>query len=148
MASKILEVKNLHTYFGKGDEQVKAVKDVSFILKKGDTLGIVGESGSGKSVTSLSILRLIDDPPGKIVKGEVLYKHQNNVVDLLNLEEKQLQAYRGNELSMIFQEPMTSLNPVFRCGAQVQEALHIHTDLSKEDAKQKVLSLFMQIRTS
>ena len=146
MSSNILEVKNLHTYFGKGEEEVQAVKNVSFELKKGSTLGIVGESGSGKSVTSLSILRLIDQPPGEIKNGEVIYHHNGKTTDLLKLEEKELRHFRGNELSMIFQEPMTSLNPVFRCGAQVQEALHVHTDLSKIEAKAKVIDLFKKVQ--
>ena len=146
MSSNILEVKNLHTYFGQGEEEVQAVKNVSFLLKKGSTLGIVGESGSGKSVTSLSILRLIDKPPGEIKNGEVIYHHNGSSTDLLKLTEKELRHFRGNELSMIFQEPMTSLNPVFRCGAQVQEALHVHTDLSKTEAKQKVLHLFKEVQ--
>src|SRR3954463_16795112 len=109
MGEKILEVKNLETSFFTEAGVVKAVDDVSFNVYKGKTLGIVGESGCGKSVTSLAIMRLIPNPPGRIVGGEILYKGK----DLLKLEIDKMRKIRGNEISMIFQEPMTSLNPVF-----------------------------------
>src|ERR1700761_1101971 len=108
-AEKILEVKNLKTSFFTEDGEVKAVDDVSFNVYKGKTLGIVGESGCGKSVTSLSIMRLIPNPPGRVVGGHILYKGRD--INLLSTEE--MRSIRGNEISMIFQEPMTSLNPVF-----------------------------------
>ena len=102
---------------------MKAVNDVSFTLNRGETIGIVGESGSGKSVTSLSVMRLIPNPPGTISGGEILFhKNQSGSVDLVKISEKEMRSIRGNDIAMIFQEPMTSLNPVFTCGDQVMEA--------------------------
>src|SRR4051812_30072682 len=123
---KILEVKGLRTSFFTEDGEVKAVDDVSFDVFKGKTLGIVGESGCGKSVTSLSIMRLIPNPPGRVVGGEILYKGRN----LLNFSHEEMRKIRGNEISMIFQEPMASLNPVFTIGNQICEAIALHQDLS------------------
>jgi oligopeptide/dipeptide ABC transporter ATP-binding protein len=120
--STLLEVKNLKTGFKTDDGEFLAVDDVSFKLEKGKTLGIVGESGCGKSVTSLSIMRLIPTPPGKIVGGEILFNGKN----LLNLSEEEMRKIRGNEIAMIFQEPMTSLNPVFTIGNQIAEAIELH----------------------
>ena len=122
----ILEVKNLVTEFATEDGVVKAVDSISFNLKPGETLGIVGESGSGKSVTSLSIMRLIQDPPGKIAGGEILFNTNNASTNLLEIPEKKMRKIRGNDIAMIFQEPMTSLNPVYTCGAQVMEAILEH----------------------
>lgn len=122
----ILEVRNLVTEFVSEGVVTKAVNDVSFVLHKGETIGIVGESGSGKSVTSLSVMRLIPDPPGRIVGGEIFYHGKDGVVDLLHVREKEMRGYRGNEIAMIFQEPMTSLNPVYKCGWQVMEAILQH----------------------
>ena len=107
----LLEIKNLVTEFRTEDETVKAVNDVSFTLNKGETIGIVGESGSGKSVTSLSVMRLIPNPPGRIAAGEMLFHHKDGVIDLAKASEKEMRSLRGNEIAMIFQEPMTSLNP-------------------------------------
>lgn len=135
--SKLLEVKNLRTYFYTDDGVAKAVDDVSFALDKGETLGLVGESGCGKSVSALSIMRLIPDPPGKIVAGEILFKGK----DILKVPEKEMQDIRGNDIGMIFQEPMTSLNPVFTCGNQIEEAVILHQKLSKEDAKVKAIEM-------
>lgn len=135
--AKLLEVKNLKTYFYTDDGVSKAVDDVCFDLEKGETLGIVGESGCGKSVTSLSIMRLVATPPGKIAGGEILFKGK----DLLKISEKEMREIRGNDISMIFQEPMTSLNPVFTCGNQIEEALILHHKLSKEQAKQKAIEM-------
>ncbi|HRE40129.1 MAG TPA: ABC transporter ATP-binding protein [Ignavibacteria bacterium] len=135
--SKLLEVKNLKTYFYTDDGVSKAVDDVSFNLEKGETLGIVGESGCGKSVTSLSIMRLIATPPGKIAGGEILFKGR----DILKISEKEMREIRGNDISMIFQEPMTSLNPVFTCGNQIEEVLILHQNISKQDAKQKAIDM-------
>jgi len=134
---KILEVKDLQTSFFTERGEVKAVDHVNFDLYKGKTVGIVGESGCGKSVTSLSIMRLIPSPPGKIVGGEILYKGQN----LLNFGMDQMRKIRGNEISMIFQEPMTSLNPVFTIGNQLIEAIRLHQDLSKGDAINKAVEM-------
>lgn len=122
----ILEVRNLVTEFTSEGVVTKAVNDVSFTLHKGETIGIVGESGSGKSVTSLSAMRLIPSPPGKISGGQIIYHSKKGPVDLLKISEKQMQSYRGNEIAMIFQEPMTSLNPVLTCGDQVTEAILKH----------------------
>lgn len=135
--AKLLEVKNLKTYFYTDDGVAKAVDDVSFSLDKGETLGLVGESGCGKSVSALSIMRLIPDPPGKIVGGEILFKGK----DILKVSEKEMQDIRGNDIGMIFQEPMTSLNPVFTCGNQIEEAIILHQKLSKEDAKAKAIEM-------
>ncbi len=135
--SKLLEVKNLKTYFYTDDGVAKAVDDVSFTLDKGETLGLVGESGCGKSVSALSIMRLIAEPPGKIVGGEILFKGKN----ILKMNEKEMQDIRGNDIGMIFQEPMTSLNPVFTCGDQIEEAVILHQKLSKEEAKAKAIEM-------
>ena len=146
MSDILLEVKNLKTYFNVESGVVKAVDDISFTLRRGETLGIVGESGSGKSVTSLSIMRLIPIPPGDIAGGEIIYHRGDGTkVDLLKLDIEDMRGYRGNDISMIFQEPMTSLNPVHRCGAQVTEAIILHQGLSEEKAKQKAIDLFMQV---
>lgn len=135
--SKLLEVKNLKTYFYTDDGVAKAVDDVSFALDRGETLGLVGESGCGKSVSALSIMRLIAQPPGKIVNGEILFKGK----DILKIPEKEMQDIRGNDIGMIFQEPMTSLNPVFTCGNQIEEAVILHQKLSKEEAKVKAIEM-------
>jgi oligopeptide/dipeptide ABC transporter ATP-binding protein len=134
---KILEVKELQTSFFTERGEVKAVDHVTFDLYKGKTVGIVGESGCGKSVTSLSIMRLIPNPPGKIVGGEILYKGSN----LLNFNMEAMRKIRGNEISMIFQEPMTSLNPVFTIGNQLVEAIRLHQNLSKSEAVVKAVEM-------
>src|SRR5690554_1481937 len=142
----LLEVKNLKTYFKSEDNIVKAVDDVSFNLRKGETIGIVGESGSGKSVSALSIMKLIPNPPGQIIGGSILFKSpQKGIIDLVNLSEKEMRHERGNEISMIFQEPMTSLNPVFTCGEQVVESILLHQKVSKKEAKQITLELFRKV---
>ncbi len=132
---KILEVKGLRTSFHTDRGEVKAVDEVSFDLYRGKTLGIVGESGCGKSVTSLSLMRLIPNPPGKIVGGKILFHGK----DLLELPMEQMRKIRGNRISMIFQEPMTSLNPVFTIGNQLVEAIRLHQDLSKSEAVNKAI---------
>ncbi len=146
MDNKLLEVKNLVTEFRTDEGVVTAVNNISFTLNKGETIGIVGESGSGKSVTSLSVMRLIPNPPGKITNGEIIYHSKNRgTVDLLQLSEKEMRSYRGNEISMIFQEPMTSLNPVFTCGDQVVEAIVLHQKKTKQEAKELTLDLFAKV---
>ncbi len=120
----LLSIHNLSTYFHTEEGTAKAVQDVSVDIKKGETLALVGESGCGKSVTALSILRLIPDPPGKIIGGEILFQSR----DLLKLSEKRMRTIRGNEIAMIFQEPMTSLNPVYTVGDQIVEAIELHQD--------------------
>ncbi|MBK7310395.1 MAG: ABC transporter ATP-binding protein [Sphingobacteriaceae bacterium] len=143
----LLEIKNLVTEFKTEDEYIKAVNDVSFTLHKGETIGIVGESGSGKSVTSLSVMALIPNPPGRVSGGEILYKDKNGkIVDLVKAPETVMRGYRGNEIAMIFQEPMTSLNPVIKCGEQVMEALVLHKKMSKKEARLKTLELFREVQ--
>ena len=142
----LLEVKNLVTEFQTEDETVKAVNDVSFTLNKGETIGIVGESGSGKSVTSLSAMRLIPNPPGRIASGEILFHTEDGVVDLTKVSEKEMRGYRGNEIAMIFQEPMTSLNPVYTCGDQVAEAIMLHQKVNKKEAKEITVELFKKVQ--
>ena len=134
---KILEIKDLRTYFFTYEGVAKAVDGVSYQLAKGEPLGVVGESGCGKSVTALSILRLIPVPPGKVVGGEILFKGRN----LLELTEDEMRKIRGNRISMIFQEPMTSLNPVFTVGNQIQETFKLHQGLSKKEALEKSIEM-------
>jgi len=134
---KILEVKNLCTSFFTDMGEVKAVDNVSFDVFKGKTIGIVGESGCGKSVTSLSIMRLIPKPPGKIVSGQILYRGK----DLVQQSMSEMREIRGNEISMIFQEPMTSLNPVFTVGFQIIEAIVLHAGISKSAALDKAIDM-------
>jgi peptide/nickel transport system ATP-binding protein len=144
-SNPLLDVRNLTTEFSSEGKITTAVNNISFTLGKGETLGIVGESGSGKSVTSLSIMRLIASPPGKISAGEIIYKNGNEA-DLLSLKEKEIRKYRGKEIAMIFQEPMTSLNPVMRCGKQVAEAIKLHLKFSSKKAKEKTLQLFEEVQ--
>ncbi|MBK8444733.1 MAG: ABC transporter ATP-binding protein [Sphingobacteriales bacterium] len=147
MSKIILEVNHLETHFRTEEGLVKAVNDVSFSLAQGETLGIVGESGSGKSVTSLSVMRLIPNPPGIIAGGQMLYRTRDGKeTDLTKVPEDEMRRYRGNEISMIFQEPMTSLNPVFTCGNQVVEAIRLHQKRSTAEAKQLTLDLFNQVK--
>jgi oligopeptide transport system ATP-binding protein len=135
--SIILSVKDLQTHFYGDGSVVKAVDKVSFELKKGETLGIVGESGSGKSVTNLSILRLIPYPPGKIVGGQVLFDNK----DLMKLSEKELRSIRGKRIAMIFQDPMTSLNPFMSIGAQLKEITELHEGLSSSQSRKKAIEM-------
>ena len=141
MNNKLIQVKNLKTYFHTEAGIVKAVDDVTFDIYQGEVLGIVGESGSGKSVTSLSINRLIPNPPGEIVSGQILYKNTN----LLNLSYDEMKNYRGKEIAMIFQEPMTSLNPVLKIGVQMNEILIKHEHLSEEDATIKSIQMLKSV---
>jgi peptide/nickel transport system ATP-binding protein len=146
-SSPLLEVKNLVTEFKTDGGIIKAVNDVSFTLHRGETIGIVGESGSGKSVTSLSAMRLIPNPPGRIASGQIIYHGRDNKpVDLVKLSEKDMRGYRGNDIAMIFQEPMTSLNPVFTCGDQVMEAILLHQKVTKAQAKDITLKMFEKVR--
>ncbi|MBI4930570.1 MAG: ABC transporter ATP-binding protein [Bacteroidetes bacterium] len=147
MGPRLLEVKNLVTEFRTEDETVRAVNGISFTLHKGEILGIVGESGTGKSVTALSVMRLIKSPPGKITDGQMIYHSKKfGAVDLLKLNEEQFRHYRGNEIGMIFQEPMTSLNPVYTCGDQVAEAILLHQKCTAKTAKQKTIELFKEVQ--
>jgi peptide/nickel transport system ATP-binding protein len=143
----LLEVKNLVTQFKTETEFVKAVNDVTFTLNRGETIGIVGESGSGKSVTSLSIMQLIPNPPGKITSGEIIYHTKDDrSVDLVLIGKEEMRKYRGNEIAMIFQEPMTSLNPVMKCGEQVMEAILLHKTISKQAARERAIDLFKEVQ--
>ncbi len=134
---RLLDVKNLKTYFFTDEGVVRAVDGVDLYIRQGETLGVVGESGCGKSVTALSIMKLIPQPPGKIVDGEILY----NGVNLVDLAANKMRKIRGKEISMIFQEPMTSLNPVFTCGEQIAEALRLHEGLGRRDAMDKTVDM-------
>ncbi len=137
----LLEVKNLKTQFFTQDGVVKAVDDVSFYVMPGETLGVVGESGSGKSMTGLSIMRLIPNPPGKIVNGEV----QFNGRDILKMSEEQVRSIRGNDIAMIFQDPMTSLNPVLTINRQISEALQLHMGMNKSQARARAVELLNMV---
>ena len=141
----VLDIQDLKTYFFTYEGVAKAVDGVSYRLAKGEPLGVVGESGCGKSVTALSVLRLIPVPPGKVVGGQILFKGQN----LLSLPEDEMRKIRGNRISMIFQEPMTSLNPVFTVGNQIQETFRLHQGLSKKDSLEKTVEMlkFVNIPT-
>ena len=138
----LLTIRDLHTYFYTEDGIVKALNGVNLDIKRGEVLGLVGESGSGKSVTALSILRLIQDPPGKIVQGEIWFEGEN----LLQLStERMCEEVRGGKIAMIFQDPMTSLNPVFRVGAQVAEAIKIHQHVSWKEAMRRAISMMVRV---
>jgi peptide/nickel transport system ATP-binding protein len=142
----LLEVKDLQTSFRTEGSVVKAVDGISFKLKRGETLGIVGESGSGKSVTALSIMKLIPNPPGQIRGGSILFDSPTHgIIDLVTLPEKEMESMRGDDISMIFQEPMTSLNPVYTCGDQVMEAIILHQKVNKKEAKKRTIELFEKV---
>ena len=141
----LLQVKNLHTYFKTRNGTVKAVNDVSYSIERGKTLGIVGESGSGKSVSAMSILRLLD-ANGYIAEGEVLFNDGNEEKNLVELDMKDLYQIRGNRISVIFQEPMTSLNPVFTVKKQLSEPFIIHQGLSKKEAEEKCIEMLRAVQ--
>jgi peptide/nickel transport system ATP-binding protein len=138
----VLDVKNLQTVFFTNSGLFKAVDDVSFSVRRGETLAIVGESGCGKSVSALSIMRLVPDPPGRIVGGSVMLEG----TDLLGLDEAAMRAIRGNRISMIFQEPMTSLNPVMRIGDQITEAVRLHRDMTGKQAWKQAVDMLRLVR--
>ncbi|AEY66276.1 ABC transporter ATP-binding protein [Clostridium sp. BNL1100] len=140
MSEKLLEIKDLHTFFYTDAGVVKAVNGVSFQVNKGQTIGIVGESGCGKSVMSLSIMRLIQEP-GKIVEGQVIFNGQ----DLVKLSQSEMRKINGDRISMIFQEPMTSLNPVFTVGNQIAESLILHENLTKKQAREKAIEMISTV---
>ncbi|ETI66747.1 ABC transporter ATP-binding protein [Neobacillus vireti] len=137
MAEKILEIKNLQTHFTSDSGVVKAVDGVTITVNKGETVGVVGESGCGKSVTSLSVMRLLKDTPGKIVGGTIEFEGKN----LEAISEKEMRMIRGNEIAMIFQEPMTSLNPVYKIGRQIEEAVQLHLKYDKKQARQHAINM-------
>ena len=140
--SELIHVKELRTSFFTPEGEVRAIDGVSFSIDEGKTLGLVGESGCGKSVTSLSIMRLIASPPGKIVGGEIFYRGR----DLLRLNNEEMRKIRGNEISMIFQEPMTSLNPVFTVGNQIGEAIKLHQGLGKKETRAKTIEMLRLVK--
>lgn len=137
----LLEIKDLCVEFQTVEGTVHAVNHLNYTLHKGEKLGIVGESGSGKSVSSLGMLKLIPNPPGRITKGEILYKGQ----DLVRASEKEMQKIRGNEISMIFQEPMTSLNPIIKCGRQIAESLTLHWGMKKKEAMEEAIHMMQAV---
>jgi len=138
----LLEIKDLRTSFFLREAEVRAVDGVSLSISRGEVVGLVGESGCGKSATALSILRLIPDPPGKIVDGQILFKG----ADLLDLSERDMRDVRGNQISMIFQEPMTALNPVFTIGNQVSEVFRVHRGMSRREALEASIAMFEKVR--
>jgi len=144
MLAPLLEVDGLKTHFFTRDGVVRAVDGVSFTVQPGETLALVGESGCGKSVTSLSILRLIASPPGRIVAGRLLFQNRN----LLDLDEAAMRGIRGNEIAMIFQEPMTSLNPVLTVGRQIAETLVLHRGLSRSEALERAVEMLKLVNIS
>ena len=144
MPDRLLDVRNLKTYFFTDEGTVRAVDGVDLHIDKGETLGVVGESGCGKTVTALSVMRLVPQPPGRIVAGEIRY----NGRDLLKLPPAQMRKVRGKEIAMIFQEPMTSLNPVFTCGEQIAEALRLHEGLGRREALNRTVELLRLVHMS
>jgi peptide/nickel transport system ATP-binding protein len=141
MTEPLLEVRGLKTRFSLEEGGVMAVDDVSFSIPPGGTLGVVGESGCGKSVTALSVMRLVPDPPGRVVGGEIRFEGR----DLLTLPEEEMRRIRGNQVSMIFQEPMTSLNPVYTVGDQIGEAVRLHQGLDRKGARARAVEMLRQV---
>lgn len=137
----LLEIKNLCVEFKTMAGTVHAVDHLSYTLHRGEKLGIVGESGSGKSVSSLAMMQLIPNPPGKVTGGQILY----NGKDLVKLSEREMEKIRGNEISMIFQEPMTSLNPIIRCGKQIAESLQLHRGMKKKEAMEEAIKMMQAV---
>ena len=142
----LISIKNLSVSFSIESGNITAVDNISFSAGRGTTMGIVGESGSGKSVTALSVMGLIPSPPGKILSGQIFFQNNSGSVDLLRLNDHKMRHIRGNKIGMIFQEPMTSLNPVFSCGNQIMEAIVQHTDISRKAAREKCLDLFNEVK--
>ena len=141
MKETLLEINNLQTYFRTDEGVAKAVDGVDLKMPRGQTLGLVGESGCGKSVTALSIMRLIPNPPGRIVGGEIIFEGH----DLLRLTKSEMRAFRGNTISMIFQEPMTALNPVYRVGSQMAEVIQLHQKVRKREAMDRALEMLCKV---
>jgi peptide/nickel transport system ATP-binding protein len=147
MPLPLLQIKNLSVDFVTESGTTTALKNISFTIERGETVAVVGESGSGKTVTSLSVLQLLPSPPAQYISGEILFSENGDTsIDLLKMNENELQEIRGNKISMIFQEPMTSLNPVKTCGSQVIEAMRIHKSISPKKAEGKIIQLFKQVK--
>lgn len=146
MLLPLLQIKNLSISFKSQNGWRPALNNVNIVVNKGETVAIVGESGSGKSITSLSILRLLASPPAQYTKGSILFKRNESAIDVLRVKRKTLQSLRGNKIAMIFQEPMTSLNPVLTCGFQVLEAIRAHEKLSYKSAKARTITLFEKVQ--
>ena len=142
MSEELLQIKNLKTYFFTDSGVIRAVDGIDLRIDKGETVGVVGESGCGKTVTALSVMRLIPEPPGKIVDGEIHYKGRN----LLTLSPSEIRKVRGKEISMIFQEPMTSLNPVFTVGEQIAEAIRLHEGKGRREAMEKAVEMLRIVK--
>lgn len=148
MSATILDVRNLKVEFDTANGVIKAVDGISFQVQRGRTLGIVGESGSGKSVTSLAVMGLVPNPPGRISQGEILFSEKSDdpPVNLCQVSQKQMQAYRGGKISMIFQEPMSSLNPVYTCGFQLIEAIQQHQSITKAEAEKQAIASLQEVK--
>lgn len=144
MIQPILQIEDLHTHFFTDRGEIPAVDGVNLYVNPGEVLGVVGESGCGKSVTSLSVLKLIPQPPGKIVGGSIFFKGR----DIVPLKEREMRSIRGNAISMIFQEPMTSLNPLYTIGQQIGEAVRLHKGLSKKEARAHTIDMLKKGRHS
>lgn len=141
MSENILEVQDLEIRYVTDEETVRAVNDISFSLKEGESIGLVGETGAGKTTTALGIMGLVPDPPGEVVGGSIVFDGQ----DLLKLPEKQMREIRGGKISMIFQDPMTSLNPVMTVGDQIAEVVLLHNKMSKAQAKKRAMEMLEQV---
>ena len=145
MPDALLEIQNLNTHFHTDEGVVRAVNDVSLTIPRGKTLGVVGESGCGKSVTALSVMRLVS-PPGRIASGRIMLHDNGHSVDLAQLPDAEMRRIRGGRISMIFQEPMTSLNPVFTIGAQIIEAIRLHQKVNKAEARLRAIEMLHKVR--
>ncbi len=141
MNEKLIEVKDLHIHYVMEDDTVRAVNGLSFSLEEGESIGLVGETGAGKTTTALAIMGLIPDPPGEIINGSIMFRGQ----DMIKMSESQLQNIRGNEISMVFQDPMTALNPVLSVGDQIEEVVLLHSDVSKAEAKKKAIEMLEMV---
>ena len=150
MQDELIEVNQLKTYFKTHEGIVRAVDDVSFSIKPGETLGVVGESGCGKSVTALSIMQLVPGPRGKIEGGTIRYRRDGEILDLTSYapRSREMRAIRGNEIAMIFQEPMTSLNPVYSVGEQIMEAVRLHQGLDDKAARERAIAMLERVNIS
>lgn len=144
MGNSLLEIKNLVVQYKTADETVEAVNGISIKIEKGESIGLVGETGAGKTTTALSIMRLIADPPGKIIGGDILFEGKS----IIGMNKKELTTLRGNKISMIFQDPMTSLNPVLSIGEQIEEVIILHNSISKAEAKKRALSMLEMVGIS